>query len=63
MYKCGIGRMTLTSLQVREIFGRIDGRAVPAHVSEGCLTRLLDLACGLDDDLHELQVSAAELSL
>lgn len=56
-----------TSVEVRPILlgigGDVDGGAVPAHVSEGLLTRLLDLAGGLDDGLHELQVGAAQLGL
>lgn len=52
-----------TSLQVREVLGRIDGRAVPPHVRESLLAGFLDLAGGMDDGLHELQVAAAQLGL
>ena len=56
-----------TSVEVWPILGCIhrdvDGGAVPAHVSEGLLADLLDLAGSLDDGLHELQVAAAQLSL
>lgn len=58
---------SVTSLQVRPVLcgvaGDVDGRAVPSHVGEGLLARFLDLAGGLDDGLHELQVVAAKLCL
>lgn len=56
-----------TSVEVwpilRCIHRDVDGGAVPAHVGEGLLADLLDLAGRLDDGLHELQVAAAQLSL
>lgn len=66
---CGRPKQFLkhTSVEVRSILRRIDwdvdGGAVPAHVSESLLTRLLDFTSRLDDGLHELQVAAAQLSL
>lgn len=56
-----------TSVKVRSVLlgidGYVNGRAVPAHVSEGLLACFLDLASSLDNGLHELQVAAAQLSL
>ena len=56
-----------TSFEVWPILLGIDwdvnGGAVPAHVRKRLLTRLLDLPCGSDDGLHELQVAATQLGL
>lgn len=46
-----------------DIVWDVNGGAVPAHVRKRLLARLLDLPCGGDDGLHELQVAATQLGL
>lgn len=45
------------------VCGNLDGGAVPAHVSKSLLACLLDFSGRLDDGLHELQVTTAQLNL
>lgn len=53
-----------TSLQVKQVVGsKLDGGAIPAHVSEGPAAGLHGLPCCVHDGTHELQVAAAELHL
>lgn len=53
-----------TSLQVKKVVGgQLDGGAVPAHVREGPAAGLHDLAGGVHDGAHKLQVAAAQLHL